>query len=52
MKFYPYAVCIDFRGLLFMGSKKRKKKAHFLLRAGNDSFRNDILAQDGELLKI
>lgn len=25
MKFYPYAVCIDFRRLLFMGVEKKKK---------------------------
>lgn len=54
MKFYPYAVCIDFRRLLFMSvrTKVGVGGAHFLLGAGSGSLGNDKLAQDGELLKV
>lgn len=52
---YPYAVCIDFRGFLFMDVKKeevkKKKKAHFLLWAGSAVFRNDELGSGYGVIK-
>lgn len=44
MKFYPDAICIDFRGLLFLGVKK-----HIAALSCSGSFRNDRLAQEREL---